>query len=58
LIKDKDSDHYKDFAFIEFHSIEDSTFVLDRAKQDRIKIRGVPVFLSYSRFKRPEQYVT
>lgn len=47
----------RDFAFIEFHSIEDSTFVLERAKVDRIKVKGASVFLSYSKFKRPEQYV-
>ncbi len=54
LIKDKEGDLYRDFAFIEFHSVEDATFVLERAKQDRVKIRGVPVYLSYSKFKRPE----
>ena len=32
LIKDKDGDFYRDFAFIEFHSVEDATFVLERAK--------------------------
>ncbi len=32
LIKDKEGDLYRDFAFIEFHSVEDATFVLERAK--------------------------
>lgn len=56
LIKDKEGggDQYRDFAFIELHSVEDATFVLERAKQDRVKIKGVPVFLVYSKFKRPE----
>jgi len=54
LIKDKEGEQYRDFAFIEFHSVEDATFVLERAKLDRVKIRGVPVYLSYSKFKRPE----
>jgi hypothetical protein len=57
MIKDKGGSDYKDFAFIEFFSVEDSTQVLEIAKQERVKIKGVPVFLSYSRFKRPEQYV-
>ena len=60
MIKDKNgaSGDYKDFAFIEFFTIEDATFVLERAKQDRLKINNQQVSLSYSRFKRPEQYVT
>ena len=54
LIKDKSGDQYRDFAFVEFYSVEDATFVLERAKQERIKVKGVPVFLSYSRFKKTE----
>jgi RNA recognition motif-containing protein len=57
VIKDKSGDSYRDFAFVEFFTVEDSTFVLERSKIDRIKVKGAPVFLSYSKFKRPEQYV-
>lgn len=56
-IKDKQGDQYRDFAFIEFHSIEDATYVIERAKQDRVKIRGQPVYLAFSKFKQSEQYV-
>lgn len=44
----------KDFAFVEFFSLEDANMVLDIAKREKIKIRGVPVFVSFSKFKRPE----
>lgn len=57
LVRDKDNNNSitnRDFAFIEFHSIEDSTMILERAKIDKIRIRGIPVFVSYSKFKRPE----
>lgn len=58
LIKDKSNgDQYKDFGFIEFFTVEDAAYVLEKAKQDRIKIKGIPVFLSYSRYKKTEQYV-
>jgi hypothetical protein len=41
MIKDKNaasSGDYRDFAFVEFFTIEDANFVLERAKQDRLKI--------------------
>ena len=61
LVRDKqaeDQKQYRDFAFVEFFSLEDAQSVLERAKIDRIKVKGSPVFVSYSKFKRPEQYVS
>jgi RNA recognition motif-containing protein len=58
LIKDKSGDQNRDFAFVEFHSVEDATFALEKAKHDRLKIKGQPVYLSYSKFKKAEQYVS
>jgi RNA recognition motif-containing protein len=51
--KDKDGGGNRDIAFVEFHTLEDATMVLEKAKIERIKIKGVPVFLSYSKFKNP-----
>lgn len=43
MIKDRNNtstEQYRDYGFIEFFSVEDATFVLDRSKQDRLKIKG------------------
>ena len=61
MIKDRNnssSESYRDYGFIEFFSVEDATFVLDRSKQDRLKIKGQQISVSFSRFKKHEQYVT
>ena len=69
LVKEKHHHHHegstnnanaqnKDFAFVEFFSVEDATLALDQAKYEKLKIRGSPVYVSYSKFKRHEQYVT
>lgn len=47
----------KDFAFVEFFSVEDATQVLEQAKYEKLRIKGSLVYLSYSKFKRHEQYV-
>lgn len=47
----------KDFAFVEFFTIEEAQQILDRAKTEKIRVNGVPVFVAFSKFKRPEQYV-
>ncbi len=61
LIKEKNDDSsekpshpYKDFAFVEFFSVQDATMVLEQAKYERMKIKGSTIFLSYSKFKRNE----
>ncbi|CDW85037.1 rna binding motif protein [Stylonychia lemnae] len=46
----------KDFAFVEFFSVEDATMVLEQAKHEKLRIKGQLVYLSYSKFKRHEQY--
>jgi RNA recognition motif-containing protein len=43
MIKDRNNtstEQYRDYGFIEFFSVEDATFVLERSKQDRLKIKG------------------
>ena len=44
MIKDRNNSsseqQYRDYGFIEFFSVEDATFVLERSKQDRLKIKG------------------
>ena len=54
LVKDKESGMNKDFAFVEFHTLEDSALVLERAKIEKVRVKGVSVFVSYSKYKRPE----
>lgn len=62
LIREKQSEAtshapYKDFAFVEFFSVEDASLALEQAKHDRLKIRNSNVYVSFSKFKRHEQYV-
>ena len=57
MLKDKESGEKREFAFVEYHSVEDSKKVVDFAKREGVVIKGERVFVSFSKFKKTEQYV-
>eukprot|EP00350_Pseudokeronopsis_sp_OXSARD2_P007272 CAMPEP_0170554532 /NCGR_PEP_ID=MMETSP0211-20121228/12389_1 /TAXON_ID=311385 /ORGANISM="Pseudokeronopsis sp., Strain OXSARD2" /LENGTH=118 /DNA_ID=CAMNT_0010863667 /DNA_START=1043 /DNA_END=1399 /DNA_ORIENTATION=- len=56
LVKEKETNTNKDFAFVEFHSIDDAMAIVERAKNEKIKVQGQNVIVCFSKYKRPEQY--
>lgn len=52
MIKDKFNGSWRDFAFVEFFTIEDANMVMSTVKKDPLKINGVQVFVTYSRLKK------
>jgi hypothetical protein len=52
MIKDKNSGELRDFAFIEFFTLEDANYVMKMVKKSQIKINNYPVYVTYSRIKK------
>jgi hypothetical protein len=56
MICEKITGEPKDFAFIEFYTIEESSMALGQIKRNPIKIRGNPIFVTFSKIRRPEDF--
>jgi len=58
MIRDKIKDGWKDFAFVEYFSIEDASKVMLFIKDDpaRVKIQGKSINISYSKLKKGETF--
>lgn len=56
LIRDRITGEIKDFAFVEYFSIDEAMFALDRIRQDPIRIKNNPLFVTFSKLKRNEDY--
>ncbi len=56
MICEKLTGEPKDFAFVEYFSIEESTMALNQIKRNPVKIRGNPVFVTFSKIRRPEDF--
>lgn len=54
LIRDKITGEQKDFAFVEYFSIDEATFALDQIKKIPVKIRNNPIFATFSKIRRFE----
>ena len=55
MIKDKLTGEVKDFAFVEFFSIEEAQFVVNQIKKSPVKIRDNPVYVTFSKIRRSEE---
>ena len=54
MIRDKISLELKDFAFVEFYSVEEATFAVNQIKKNPIKIKNQPLYCTFSKIRRPE----
>jgi RNA-binding protein 5/10 len=54
LICDKISGEPKDFAFVEYFTIEEATIALGQIKRNPVKIRNNPLYVTFSKIRRPE----
>jgi RNA recognition motif-containing protein len=56
MVKDRISlkDEYRDYAFVEYFTIEDSTKALDEMKINPLFIRGFQIFGAYSKIKKDD----
>lgn len=56
MICEKITGEPKDFAFIEYYTIEESSMALAQIKRNPVKIRGNHVFVTFSKIRRPEDF--
>jgi hypothetical protein len=56
VISDKISGEPKDFAFIEYFTIEEATMALNQIKRNPIKIRNNITYVTFSKIRRPEDF--
>lgn len=54
MISDKISCEPKDFAFVEYYTIDEATIALNQIKRNPIKIRNNQIYVTFSKIRRPE----
>jgi len=54
MVTDKVTGEPKDYAFVEYFTIEEATIALNQIKRNPVKVRGNPVFATFSKIKRQE----
>lgn len=54
MAKDKLTNQLRDYAFIEYFSIEEASKALDEIKRNPLKIRGCQLYVTYSKIKRED----
>jgi hypothetical protein len=54
MISDKISGEPKDFAFVEYFTIDEATTALNQIKRNPIKIRNNLIYVTFSKIRRPE----
>jgi hypothetical protein len=54
MICEKITGEPRDFAFVEYFSVEEATMVLNSLKRSPMKIRGMPINVTYSKIRKLE----
>jgi RNA-binding protein 5/10 len=54
MISDKISGEPKDFAFVEYFTIEEATRAMNQIKRNPIKIKNNQIYVTFSKIRRPE----
>jgi RNA-binding protein 5/10 len=54
MIKDRMTYEKRDFAFVEYFTLEDATKVVELSKKSVIQLKGHSLFVTFSRIKRNE----
>ncbi len=56
MIRDKLSAELKDFAFVEYFTVEEATYAINQIKKNPIKIKNQIIYCTFSKIRRPEDY--
>ncbi len=56
MISEKITGEPKEFAFIEFFSVDEATCALNSMKRNPVKIKGIPLFVTFSKIRKPEDF--
>lgn len=54
MIRDKISTELKDFAFVEYFTLEEATYAMNQIKKAPIKVKNQPIYCTFSKIRRPE----
>jgi RNA recognition motif-containing protein len=55
LISDKITGEIRDYAFVDYFSIEEATNAINNIKRNPIKLRNNPIFVTFSKIKRTDE---
>jgi RNA recognition motif-containing protein len=55
MIKDKLTGEIKDFAFVEFFTLDEAQYAIAQIKKNPVKIRDNHVYVTYSKIRRSEE---
>ncbi len=56
MIRDKISAELKDFAFVEYFTVEEATYAMNQIKKNPIKIKNQIIYCTFSKIRRPEDF--
>jgi len=56
MIRDKITAEVKDFAFVEYFTVEEAAFAINQIKKNPIKIKNQIIYCTFSKIRRPEDY--
>ncbi len=54
MVRDKISGELKDFAFVEYFTLDEAVYALDQIKRCPVKIRNNPIYATFSKIRRAE----
>lgn len=56
MIADKVTGEPKEYAFVEYFSIDEATVALNQFKRNPLKMRGNPIYATFSKIRKAEDY--
>jgi hypothetical protein len=54
MICEKITGEPRDFAFVDYFTVEEAAMVINSLKRNPMKIRGMPINVTYSKIRKPE----
>lgn len=55
MIRDRITGEVKDFAFVEYFTLDEAINAVEVIKKSPVKIRGVPIYTTYSKIRKQEE---
>jgi RNA-binding protein 5/10 len=55
MIRDRITAELKDFAFVEYFTVEEAEIAMDAIRRTPIRIRNYPLFVTFSKIRRPDE---
>jgi len=56
MIRDKITSELKDFAFVEYFTVEEASYAMNQIKKNPIKLKNQIIYCTFSKIRRPEDF--